>query len=338
MRDTFTRPILTPAAAQTDAAGPRSAGDIGGAGRAASSGNSGAGGARDPRPLVSLTTDFGERDALPAICRGVILGIAPDVRLLDVSHEVAKYAVLDGALLLWAALPYLPVGVHVAVVDPGVGTARLPIGVRVARGDVLVGPDNGVLLPAADRLGGIIAAHVLEAADYRLPVVSASFHGRDVFAPAGAHLALGVPLEAFGRPLDPSGLVRLDLPAPRVVPGELVVAVIYVDSFGNVKLAGERSDLEAALGGLALGDRLQVGPPLHEPSLGDDGLRSRAVTPATLTWQLTFGAVPRGDPLLYVDANGRLCLAIDQGDAAARLGLRTGDRLGIRRAPPASSS
>ena len=251
--ETFTRPILTPAAERAlrgrRARRPRSVGET--------------------PPLVSLTTDFGERDPSPAICRGVILGIAPGVRLLDVSHEIAKYAVLDGALLLWAALPYLPVGVHVAVVDPGVGTARLPIAVRVARGDVLVGPDNGLLLPAAERLGGIVAAHALENADYRLPVVSASFHGRDVFAPAGAHLALGVPLEAFGRPLDPSGLVRLDLPAPEVLPDALATAVIYVDTFGNVKLAGERQDLEAALGALAPGDPLSVMPSPRGPSPDD---------------------------------------------------------------------
>ncbi len=316
MPATFTRPVLTPAAERTlrDGAGS-------------------AGGVRDARPLISLTTDFGERDPSPAICRGVILGIAPDVRLLDVSHEIAKYAVLDGALLLWAALPYLPVGVHVAVVDPGVGTARLPIAVRVARGDVLVGPDNGLLLPAADRLGGIVAAHALENADYRLPVVSASFHGRDVFAPAGAHLALGVPLGAFGRPLDPSGLVRPDLPAPEMMPDALATAVIYVDTFGNVKLAGERQDLEAALGVLEPGNSLQVSPSPRGPALDGDRVRPRQAAPATLTWQLTFAAVPQGEALLYEDSYGRLCLAVDQGDAAARLGFRAGDRLTIRRAP-----
>ncbi|HXQ95619.1 MAG TPA: SAM-dependent chlorinase/fluorinase [Candidatus Acidoferrales bacterium] len=332
MPERFARPVVTPAADRARIE---------------------AGTVRDPRALVSLTTDFGERDASPAICRGVILGIAPDVRLLDVSHEVAKFAVLDGALLLWAALPYLPVGVHVAVVDPGVGTTRLPIGVRVARGDVLVGPDNGLLLPAADRLGGVVAAHVLEAAEFRLPEVSASFHGRDVFAPAGAHLALGVPLEAFGRPLDPSGLVRLRLPEPNVMPGALVTAVIYVDSFGNVKLAGERPDLEAALGRLTYGDPLQVGPSPRErspqepspqeppqgqsprePSLGRGRSGPHGPTRATLTWQPTFGAVPPGDPLLYEDSHGRLCLAVAQGDAARRLELRTGDWLAIRRAPP----
>jgi S-adenosyl-L-methionine hydrolase (adenosine-forming) len=313
MPETFTRPVLTPAAARARSGQDRTTAPAG------------------DRPVVSLTTDFGDRDPSPAICRGVILGIAPDARLLDVSHEVAKFAILDGALLLWAALPYLPVGVHVAVVDPGVGTSRLPIAIRVARGDVLVGPDNGLLLPAAERLGGALAAHVLENRDYQLPAVSASFHGRDVFSPAGAHLALGVPIEAFGPALDPASLVRLDMPAPQPLGDALATSVIYVDTFGNVKLAGERHDLEAVLGPLAPGDRLRVAPPAREPSLDDDRLGLRLMEPVALTWQLTFGAVPAGDPLLYEDSYGRLCVAVHQGDAATRLGLRAGDRLTIRR-------
>jgi hypothetical protein len=124
------------------------------------------------RPFVSLLTDFGLRDPSAAICRGVVLGIAPDAEIVDISHEVRKYAIRDGALLLWCALPYLPVGAHVAVVDPGVGTARRPIAIRVARGDHLVGPDNGLLLMAAEELGGVTAAVELGEAAYRLPVVS----------------------------------------------------------------------------------------------------------------------------------------------------------------------
>jgi hypothetical protein len=146
------------------------------------------------RPFVSLLTDFGARDPSAAICRAVVLGIAPDALVVDVSHEVTKYRIDEGALLLWSALPYLPLGAHVAVVDPGVGTERLAIAVETVRGDVLVGPDNGVLWPGAERLGGITRAHVISNPMYRLPVVSSSFHGRDIFSPAAAHLALGVPV------------------------------------------------------------------------------------------------------------------------------------------------
>src|SRR5918998_4715711 len=106
------------------------------------------------RPFVSLLTDFGLRDPSAAIVRATVLGIAPDTEIVDISHEVRKYRIRDGALLLWCALPFLPVGTHVAVVDPGVGTARRPIAIRVGRGDVLVGPDNGLLMMAADKLGG----------------------------------------------------------------------------------------------------------------------------------------------------------------------------------------
>ena len=308
MPRTFLHPVLTPAAERAlDRCAPMDSG-----------------------PLVSLTTDFGERDPWPAICRGVILGIAPRARVLDVTHEVTKFSILDGALVLWAALPYLPVGTHVAVIDPGVGTSRRAIGIRVVRGDVLVGPDNGLLMPAAERLGGVVAVHALESTEYRLPVVSASFHGRDVFAPAGAHLALGVPLEAFGPAIDPTGLVRLDLPEPTIVRGELGTSVTYVDTFGNVKLAGEPSDLEVALGPLTAGDPLRVEVPPREPALDDDRLTS-ARPAIELTWQQTFGSVPPGEPLLYEDSHGRLCVAIDQGDAATALGLRVGDRVSVRR-------
>src|SRR5262245_3242337 len=132
------------------------------------------------RPVISLLTDFGARDPSAGILHGVILGIAPEAAIVDISHEVRKYAIRDGALLLWCGLPCLPVGAHVAVVDPGVGTARRPIAIRAARGDVLIGPDNGLLLGGVERLGGVAAAHVLEAPEYRLPVISTSFHGRDI--------------------------------------------------------------------------------------------------------------------------------------------------------------
>ncbi|MGH2407490.1 MAG: SAM hydrolase/SAM-dependent halogenase family protein, partial [Candidatus Limnocylindrales bacterium] len=185
MPTTYREPVSTPAAMATN---PRTGRD---------------------QAVVSITTDFGARDPSGAICKGVILSIAPRATVIDISHEVAKFQVRDGALLLWCALPYLPVGVHVGVVDPGVGTERLPIAIRVARGDVLIGPDNGLLLPAAERLGGVVTAHVLENPAYRLPVVTTSFHGRDVFAPAAAHVVLGVPLAELGPAYDVAQLVHL---------------------------------------------------------------------------------------------------------------------------------
>jgi S-adenosylmethionine hydrolase len=291
----YTRPLTTPAAARA---------------------------VRDySRPFVSLMTDFGARDPSAAICKGVILGIAPEALVVDITHEVAKFQVRDGALVLWCALPYLPIGAHVAVVDPGVGTERLPIAVETVRGDVLVGPDNGLLIPAAERLGGIASAHVLDNPEYRLPVVSASFHGRDLFAPAAAHVALGVPVQVLGRRLDPSTLVRVNWPQPDVREGELASRVIYVDTFGNLKLSAEPTHLAAALGPLHPGDRLQ----LRFVAAG-----TRSNVPAI--WVDTFGRVPSGDLLVYEDSYGRLCIAENQGSAAARLGLAEDARVSISRA------
>ncbi|HET9521256.1 MAG TPA: SAM-dependent chlorinase/fluorinase, partial [Candidatus Limnocylindrales bacterium] len=245
-------------------------------------------------PFISLLSDFGARDPSAAILHGVILGIEPDALLVDISHEVHKFAIRDGALLLWCALPYLPVGFHVAVVDPGVGTARRPIAIRVVRGDVLIGPDNGLLTAAADRLGGVEGVRLLDAPEYRLPVISTSFHGRDIFAPAAAHLARGVAFEGLGPPIDPATLVASPIAAPTIEPGTLRSSIVYVDTFGSVKLAGLRPDLEAAIGPVRPGDEIEL------------TLDGRDIT---VPWVAAFGAVAVGRLLLYEDSYGRICLA-----------------------------
>jgi S-adenosylmethionine hydrolase len=270
-------------------------------------------------PLVSLLSDFGSRDPSAAIMRGVVLGIAPDARIVDISHEVRKFAIRDGALLLWCALPYLPIGFHVAVVDPGVGTARLPIAVATGRGDVLIGPDNGLLPGAAGRLGGMTTVHVLESEAHPLPVVSTSFHGRDIFAPAAAHLARGTAMADLGRAIDPGVLVPSPIREPEVAAGELRSSVVYVDTFGNVKLAGLRADLEGALGRLAPGDGLEI--------------RLGAGERIGTTWQSTFGEVAAGETLIYEDSYGRICVAASQADAAAKHGFVEDLDVALRRAP-----
>ncbi len=265
------------------------------------------------RPIVSLLTDFGLRDPSAAICRGVILSIAPEAEIIDISHEVPRFSVRDGAYLLSCALPYLPVGIHVGVVDPGVGTERRPIVLRTGRGDILIGPDNGLLLPAVELLGGLREARVLEAPEYRLPAVSASFHGRDIFAPAAAHVARGVALSALGPPVAAEELVRLAIPAARVTAGRLEASVLHVDAFGNVKFTAQAADLAAALGPLAPGDRLVVESAAATP----DGRPLRL----ELAWAYSFGGAATGAPLLWEDSYGRLGLAVNRGDAAARYGL-----------------
>jgi S-adenosylmethionine hydrolase len=281
-------------------------------------------------PVISLLTDFGLRDPSAAICRGVILGLVPQAQVIDISHEVRKYAVRDGALLLWCALPYLPIGTHVGVVDPGVGTSRRPLAVRVGRGDVLIGPDNGLLLPATDRLGGIVDVRELVEPAYRLATVSASFHGRDIFAPAAAHLARGVPIESLGPAVDPASLVRPNWPAPRRTTAGLETIVLYCDTFGNAKFGALASDLAAALGPLEPGDPLIV--TLGGGGSTRDSDEMTRVEP--VTWQKTFGAVPPGTPVLYEDSYGRVCLADNQGDAVSRLGLVEDQPAVIARRPP----
>lgn len=266
------------------------------------------------RPFVSLLSDWGARDPSAAICRSVVLGIAPDALIVDITHEVEKYNISHGALMLWCALPFMPIGAHMAVIDPGVGTVRRPVALETTRGDYLVGPDNGLLLPAARRLGGVTRAHLIDNVQYRLPVVSSTFHGRDLFAPAAAHLALGVPLESIGPPLDVGELTDIDWPPVVVRPGELETTVIYRDTFGNLKLAGLTADLLDALDGITHGTQVVV-------TLTHGG-RRRTVP---MTWAPTFGEVEGGDHLLYEDSYGRLCIAQNQGNAAQSLGLAEDD-------------
>jgi S-adenosylmethionine hydrolase len=260
-----------------------------------------------PCPVVSLLTDFGVRDPSGAICEGVILGICPEATVVHISHEVTKYSIRDGALMLWCALPYFPVAIHMAVVDPGVGTRRRPLAVVTGRGDVLIGPDNGLLRPVARRLDGIRAVHELTSDAHRLHPVSSSFHGRDIFAPAAAHLACGLPVRDLGPELDPTTLVDLVIPDATPIPGGVATTVIYVDTFGNCKLAGLRQELEAVVGPMRAGRAVRVQA---------DGAAERR-----LDWAETFGNVLVGEPILYVDSYDRLTLAVNQGNAAAELGL-----------------
>jgi hypothetical protein len=261
--------------------------------------------------LISLLSDFGSRDPSAAIMRGVVLGIAPDARIVDISHDVHKFAIRDGALLLWCALPYLPVGFHVAVVDPGVGTARRPIAVAAGRGDVLIGPDNGLLVGAARKLDGIGAVHELANRRFRLPVISTSFHGRDIFAPAAAHLATGVAIGELGPAVDPATLVPSPIREPAIRDGILETAIVYVDTFGNVKLGAVRDELEQALGPLASGDSLRL----------DVATAAGRIERIDTTWQTTFGDVAPGETLVYEDSYRRVCLAAREADAATKHGL-----------------
>lgn len=255
--------------------------------------------------IVTLTTDFGTRDAWVAAMKGVILGVAPVVQLVDVTHEVARHDVAEGALALEAVAPYFPPGtVHVAVVDPGVGTARRGLAVA-ARGQVFVGPDNGLFTPFV--AAGDWRAFELTAPEYRLPAVSRTFHGRDVFAPAAAHVASGVDPSRLGpRVTDP---VRLVWPGPRPTAGGVAGVVVHVDRFGNL-VTSLRAD---ALAG----------------ALGPDAVVRIAGRALALVG--TYGELGRGRAGALVGSGGRLEIAVREGSAARLFGARRGTRVVLSR-------
>lgn len=262
------------------------------------------------RPVITFTSDFGP--SAPAVCRAVMLRFCADANIIDISHQVPRYSIREGAGTLVFALPYMPIGVHVAVVDPGVGTDRLAVGLRTARGDILVGPDNGLLIEAGQALGGIVEARSLENRALMLGTVSNSFHGRDIFAPMAGHLAAGASYESVGPAVPVERLVRLPEVTPTIGDGVLESVIVHVLIYGNATLAGVPADLEAAIGPLDRGRPLALAFPAH----GD----APAVEERTV-WARTFGDVPLGASLLYADSEGHLAFADNQGDAAARLGL-----------------
>ncbi|HXG77283.1 MAG TPA: SAM-dependent chlorinase/fluorinase [Gaiellaceae bacterium] len=261
--------------------------------------------------FVVFLSDFGLTDDFVGTCHGVMKRIAPDAQIIDLTHGIPPQAVLQGALVLASTLEYMPVGVHLAVVDPGVGGPRRPLALRDGDGRLFVGPDNGLLLPAASR-AGIEAAHELANPAYALPSISRTFHGRDLFAPAAAHLATGVPLEELGPPLDPESLVAPDLPAPEVADGVAVATLLYVDSFGNIVLNLTRDDVARI--GIVSGSRVE---------LDLAGQRYYAVMART------FADARPGDVILYEDSYRNMSIAISRGSAARMLHASPGQRIRI---------
>jgi S-adenosylmethionine hydrolase len=260
--------------------------------------------------VITFLTDFGLQDDFVGTCHGVIATIAPEARVIDVTHGVRPGHVLQGALALANTLPYMPAGVHLAVVDPGVGSGRRPLALRDQQGRLHVGPDNGLLLPAAEAFGGVAQAHELANADYSLQPVSRTFHGRDLFAPAAAHLAAGVALDELGPPIDPEALVRIEIPQPEVGQNRIRAVALVVDRFGNVALNLRREHL----GDVELGAGTRV-------ELVSRGERFYAISART------FADAPRGALILYEDSYGSLALAVSRGSAAQLLRLEEGGEI-----------
>jgi hypothetical protein len=262
--------------------------------------------------FITFLSDFGLVDDFVGTCHAVIKRIAPDAQIIDLTHGIRPQAVLQGALVLANTLPYAPLGVHLAIVDPGVGSGRRALALESGEGRRFVGPDNGLLLPAAEALGGIVAAHELTSSEYALTPVSATFHGRDVFSPAAAHLALGLDLAKLGPPIDPEGLVRLDVPAPEVSSTMIAATCLDVDRFGNMQLNLSRSHLEDA--GIVPGRRLRL---------------VVAGRPRQAVAARTFADAEAGELILYEDSYRNVSLAVSRGNAAATLRAAAGTEVEI---------
>lgn len=262
-------------------------------------------------PVITFLSDYGLADDFVGVCHGVIARICPAARVIDLTHGIARHDVRTGAIVLAEAVPYLPTGVHLAVVDPDVGARRRAVAIRCGDGRLLVGPDNGLLWPAARAAGGPVQVVDIAQSGFRLQPLSATFHGRDIFAPVAAALAGGAELADAGEPVDPDALVALKLPESRREGADLVAHVRYVDRFGNLQLNVRHEDLGEA--GLRLGRAVAI-------QLADG-------TTHTAPFALTFADVGEGELLIYEDAQRRLAIAVSHGDAAATLGLGIDDEL-----------
>jgi S-adenosylmethionine hydrolase len=270
------------------------------------------------RPLLTFLSDYGLDDEFVGVCHGVIVRRCPAARVIDIAHAIPRHDIRAGALALAGSIPYMPPGVHLAVVDPEVGAvgehARRAVAVRPASaGSLLVGPDNGLLALALERLGGALEAVEIGRSSERLEPVSATFHGRDIFAPVAAALAAGEPLAGVGEPLDVDSLHTLELPAAVVGERELRAHALHFDHFGNITLNADHGQLGRA--GLRLGAELVV-------ELGGERRRGRYAT--------TFADVAPGELLLYEDAHGMTALAVNRGSARDALQIARDDELLVR--------
>lgn len=261
---------------------------------------------------ICFLSDFGLADDFVGTCKGVMLRVSPGAQILDLTHQVPNFAVEAAAEILQHATRYMPEdAVFLAVVDPGVGTERREVALETHSGALMVGPDNGLLVPAAEALGGISSAVELTNDEYKVHPVSSTFHGRDVFAPAAAHLASGVELSGLGDEIPTGSLVRLSIMEDEVRDGDTVARVIDVDRFGNARLSVREEG-----SGLRYGDELRL-------DVGDGDMRIRYVE--------TFGAAGAGELILVPDSHWRLSVSINKGSAAQALALSVGAEVRLKR-------
>jgi S-adenosylmethionine hydrolase len=266
---------------------------------------------------ITFLSDYGHDDEFVGVCHGVIRRVVPYAVVIDITHGIPPQDVRRGAIVLRSAVGFMPPGVHLAVVDPGVGTDRRALAIRCSGEQVLVGPDNGLLWPAAARLGRIEEAVDISDSPFRLQPMSATFQGRDLFAPVAAHLARGASLREAGDSIPPEDVARLDLPLARAGDGEVSTVVLYADRFGNVQLGAERAQMEKA--GLKPGQAMMI---------ESNGERHSA------RYGRAFAEAPAGHLLVYEDSSGAIAIAVNRGDAAASLQLEADDEVRLLRTEP----
>ena len=266
-----------------------------------------------PRPILFLS-DYGLDDEFVGVCHAVLARLAPEVRVIDLTHGIPPRDIARGAIVLADVVPHAPPSsVFLAVVDPGVGSARLPVAVE-AGGAFLIGPDNGLLSLAWEELGGARRAAVIDSEEIVRVPMSETFHGRDVFAPAAAHLAADGSFEALGSELDPTRLERISAPTPALEQGVVHCHVMSIDRFGNVQLSAREDDLRRA----------------EVDFVGELDARIGGET-FTFTRARRFGDVPEGKPALIQDSSGRLAIVVNGGSAAQDLNLKVGESVEVRR-------
>jgi S-adenosylmethionine hydrolase len=251
------------------------------------------------RPTIVFMTDFGTANDAVAICRAVIVGIAPDVRIMDITHQVTPFSIEEGSRFLAGVTPYYPAGtVFLVVVDPGVGTSRKAVIIKSKKGQYFVLPDNGLITPVADR-DGIEGAHDITNTSWMIGnKVSSTFHGRDIFSPAAAHLAAGEDWTQAGPSIEPKDLVRLKIETATIGAMEITGKVIGLDDpYGSLITNIQGEDFKKL--GYDLGDTVTV------------TIDNKA---HTFPYTKTFMDVPVGEPLLYIDSRGRVGLALNERD------------------------
>jgi S-adenosylmethionine hydrolase len=263
--------------------------------------------------IVCFYSDYGYQDDFAGTCRAVMKRLEPTVEIIDVTHGLEPQDVRGAAFVMRNTLPYMPDGaVHLAIVDPGVGGPRRAVALRSAGDRLFVGPDNGLLILACAADGGVAEAYVLSKGEHWLEPVSATFHGRDIFAPVAARLAAGLPLHAVGDAIDPAGLTQLDIPQPKKTKRGLKATAVLVDRYGNIALNLNAKQLEEA----ELGERIEI------VCAGERYLAQVA---------RTFASVRASDIVVLVDSYGQVAVAVNAGSAEDVLNIEAGNTLELRR-------